>query len=149
MNLGPGKSPDTIRAKMQTKSMVNPTAYGATQQITLEARRELLVNMIEAIARLFATVYNAQDLVLQGVRLDLQPSPSELNFNLIGDRIIPASKISRDWSSTRWMPLMPRYPIAVDFETPVRDSKIKGTEVSFHLMCFLCGLEYAVEEGGF
>jgi len=148
MNLGPGKSPDTIRAKTQIKSTVNPTAYGVTQQITLEARREPLVDMIEAIAWLFATVYNAEDLVLQGVRLDLQPGPSKLNFNLRGDRNKPASKISSDWSSTCWMPLMPRYPIAVDFETPIRDSKIKGMEVSFHLMCFLCGLEYAVEEGG-
>jgi hypothetical protein len=148
MNLDPGKSPHTIRSKMQIKSTVNPTGYGVTQQITLEARREPLVDMIEAIAWLFATVYNAQDLVLQGVRLDLQPGPSELNFNLIGDRMRPASKISSEWSSTCWMPLRPRYPIAVDFETPVRDSKIKGMEVSFHLMCFLCGLEYAVEEGG-
>jgi hypothetical protein len=148
ISLGGGNSAHQVRVKLKTKAMVNLAGRGRLQEVILEARHEPLLDMIEAVAWLFATAYNAQDLALRGVRLDLQPGPSDLNFNLISDRMTSALKVSAQWSSTCWIPLMPRYPIVVDFETPTRHSDIEGMEVTFQLMCFLCGLEYAVEEDG-
>jgi hypothetical protein len=135
-----------IRVKLKTKPMSNLTDKRRLLQVTLEATREQLLDVIEAVAWLFATAYSAQDLVLRGVRLERQFGPSFLNFDLRCDSMKPVTE--KGWSSICWIPLMPCYPIAVDFETPARDLDIKGVEISFHLMCFLCGLEYAVEEEG-
>src|SRR5271156_1292565 len=145
-SLANNKSGDCIKARLKTNAVATSIGQESKMLVTLEARRGPLLDMVEAIAWLFATAYNSAELALRFVRLEMQPGLSDLNFNLIWDHMSSASHVSSDWMSTCWMPLMKCYPIAVDFKTPTRDSEVKGMEVSFQLMCFLSGLEYAAEE---
>jgi hypothetical protein len=145
-SLANSKSGNCIKARLKTNTVAIPTGQGPKILVTLEARRGPLMDIVEAVAWLFATASNPAELTLRFVRLEMQPGLSDLNFNLIWDHMIPASHVSSDWMSTCWMPLMKCYPVAVDFKTPTRDLEVKGIEVSFELMCFLSGLEYAAEE---
>ncbi|KAL9112978.1 MAG: hypothetical protein Q9227_002843 [Pyrenula ochraceoflavens] len=48
-----------------------------------------------------------------------------------------------------WTALTPGTVSAAAFPVPTRHEAMKGLEMSFELMCFLCGLEYeTIEEGG-
>ena len=46
--------------------------------------------------------------------------------------------------SSCWLPLVPNTTIASSHTSPGRAHGIKGLEVSFDLMCFLCGIEYEI-----
>ena len=50
--------------------------------------------------------------------------------------------------SACWVPLFPRTASAIDLPGPRRPRDMLGLEISFELMCFMCGLTYETFEGG-
>lgn len=52
-------------------------------------------------------------------------------------------------ASSCWLPLVPNTTTASGYKSRRRNAGIKGLEVSFDLLCYMCGIEYeAVEDGG-
>lgn len=100
-----------------------------------------LISIVEAIYWLSASIRSGRNLpVLSIVQLDHLPARSGAKFVIVNDALSPIEPSLLP--SACWVPLVPKYAIAADFRTPARNHAIKSMEMSFELMCLLCGLEY-------
>jgi len=105
------------------------------------------LELIEALAWLFAVLHNGSH----------GPFPCTVNLNV---PVVSAERTtyiiesahqpdfpSRD--SSCWLPLLPRTACAANFDTPFwRPHQMRGIELTFELMCFLCGISYETKHKG-
>lgn len=116
--------------------------------VTLSPITSNQAEMVQALAWLLAVLQNGQDgPVVSGIRMTrISRRPGSV-YLLENDLLEPIIEI--DMTGSCWFPLVPRTATAVDFPTSRRPAVMKGLELSFDLMCYLCGLEYEVtQEGG-
>lgn len=116
--------------------------------VTLSPITSNQAEMVQALAWLLAVLQNGQDgPVVSGIRMTRDSRRPGTVYLLENDLLEPI--VEADMTGSCWFPLVPRTATAVDFPTSPRPDVIRGLELSFDLMCYLCGLEYEViQEGG-
>jgi hypothetical protein len=116
--------------------------------VTLSPITSNQAEMVQALAWLLAVLQNGQDgPVVSGIRMTRVSRRPGSVYLLENDLLEPI--IETDMTGSCWFSLVPRTATAVDFPTSRRPAVMKGLELSFDLMCYLCGLEYEVtQEGG-
>lgn len=113
------------------------------------------IDLVQAMAWLSAVTVNGDELsggepVASGARLerDRQRRVIQNEFRIRNDVYEPLLPQNDAIKGTCWKPLFPRTASAIEFPGRPRPLGMYGVEISFDLMCFICGLEYEVIEDG-
>jgi hypothetical protein len=128
---------------------VHPSMFETWPEVQLFSSPSILTSITNAISWFCTTMQPTQrGLAYCACSLTYKTSEDgKAIFNIMGENQASLLKYREDWPSNCWMPLVPNFSVAGDHASRPRRPEIKGMEVSFELMCYLCGLEYEVLEG--
>lgn len=111
----------------------------------MECRPKQCAPIIEALSWLCSTLRTSHSGMLEESVLELEHDETFVSHDF---KITAAQTVAiADAPNDCWMPIVLRAITATDFPVPSRHPSMQGMEVSFNLLCFLCGIEYETLEG--
>ena len=113
----------------------------------LQAKPGLLADLVEALAWISAVTtetFATEPQVAQICVWITSLEPGEPTILIGHDDYSPMKML--ETSSDCWKRLFPHGMVPGGFPVPSRDDAMQGLELSFDLMCYLCGLEYETSD---
>ena len=139
----------TVNRNCEQQDVIYPSMFEKWPEVQLCSSPSILASITNAISWFCTTMQPTQcGLTYSACSLSYQTSEDgKAIFNMIGEYQASLLRYREDWPSNCWMTLVPNFAIAGDHASRPRRPEIKDMEVSFELMCYLCGVEYEVLEG--